>query len=389
MTLHEHLQSEGKKRILALDGGGIRGALTLGYLQKIEDTLRAQHDNDPGFRLCHYFDLIGGTSTGSIIAACLAIGMEVNQIKEMYFTLGGKIFGDKHRWYEIGKLIKARYDAKPLETELQKVFGDITLGSEKILTGLCVVTKRADTNSVWPIINHPKGKFFDGTHGKNKDIELWKAVRASAAAPTYFLPQVVNVGGGLPDAAFVDGGLSMANNPALQLLMVATLKGFPFQWKLGADKILIVSVGTGMGRLKKLPSNITDNHMLDWAGQIPDMLMGDATWNNQMILQWLSKSPTRWEIDSEVGKMEDDLLVADSSGNGLISYLRYNMWLDNENLKPLMGKDYTSKQIDDLVEMSNAASRFELFEIGRKGAERDVEEDHFPRAFKMESQVAL
>jgi hypothetical protein len=52
-----------------------------------------------------------------------------------------------------------------------------------------------------------------------------------------------------------------------------------------------------------------------------------------------------------------------------------------------MGKDYTDKQIDDLVEMSNAASRFELFEIGRKGAEKDVEENHFPKAFKIESQA--
>ncbi|MBD0286305.1 MAG: patatin-like phospholipase family protein [Flavisolibacter sp.] len=386
MTLQEHLQSEGKKRILALDGGGIRGALSLGYLQKIEDLLQKQHD-DSNFRLCDYFDLIGGTSTGSIIAACLAIGMRIQEIRDMYFNLGGRIFGDKYKWYEIRKLIKARYDAGPLERELQNVFGDTTLGSDKILTGLCIVAKRADTNSVWPIINHPKGKFYDSTHGKNKDILLWKAVRASAAAPSYFLPQVIEVGGGLPQAAFVDGGLSMANNPALQLMMVATFKGFPFHWKLGADNMLIVSIGTGMGRLNKLPSNITNNHLLNWAQQIPDMLMGDATWNNQIILQWLSKSPTRWEIDSEIGKMEEDLLVTDANSNGLISYLRYNLWLDQENLKELMGKDYTQQQIDDLVEMSNANSRFELYEIGSKSAEKVIEEEHFPEPFKLQKQM--
>src|SRR5687767_7008853 len=75
-SLLQRLQTDGPKRILALDGGGIRGALTLGYLQGIEDTLRKQHDNDPAFRLSDYFDLIGGTSTGSIIASCLAIGMK-------------------------------------------------------------------------------------------------------------------------------------------------------------------------------------------------------------------------------------------------------------------------------------------------------------------------
>src|SRR5215813_9765166 len=118
ITLNQHLAAGGPKRILALDGGGIRGALTLGYLKRIEDILLKQHNNDVNFRLCDYFDLIGGTSTGSIIAACLAIGMKVDEIKNMYFDLGGKIFARQYRWwniFEIGKYIKGSYDAAPLE----------------------------------------------------------------------------------------------------------------------------------------------------------------------------------------------------------------------------------------------------------------------------------
>ena len=110
-----------------------------------------------------------------------------------------------------------------------------------------------------PLINHPKGKYYDSEFGTNKDILLWKAVRASAAAPTYFLPQIINVGGGLKTAAFVDGGVSMANNPSLQLLMIATLKGFPFGWKPGADNIFLVSVGTGMSRWSKIPQKLQNN----------------------------------------------------------------------------------------------------------------------------------
>jgi len=251
ISLKQHHDPTAPKRILSLDGGGIRGALSLGYLQKIEDVLRKQHDNDPEFRLCDYFDLIGGTSTGSIIASCLAIGMKVDKITEMYMELGGKIFAKKYKWwniFETGDWLKGSYDPVPLEQELQNVFGNITLESDKIRTGLCIVAKRADTNSVWPLINHPGGKYFNSTDGMNKDILLWKAVRASAAAPTYFIPQIIDVGGGLKTAAFVDGGVSMANNPSLQLLMVATLKGFPFKWKMGADNILLVSVGTGMSK---------------------------------------------------------------------------------------------------------------------------------------------
>ncbi len=380
-TLSEHFDpTKGPKRILALDGGGIRGALTLGYLQKIEDVLRKQHNNDPNFRLSDYFDLIGGTSTGSIIASCLAIGMGVREIKTMYFELGGKIFAKKYKWwkiFQIDDLIKAGYNEKPLEQELQKVFADITLGDPRIKTGLCIVAKRADTNSVWPLINHPAGKYFSSSDGMNKDILLWKAVRASSAAPTYFLPQLIDVGGGLNTAAFVDGGVSMANNPTLQLLMIATLEGFPFRWSWGSENLSLVSVGTGMSKWQQIPTNVKKNNLLNWAKQIPDMLMQDASWHNQIILQWLSQSPTAWHIDGEIGDLKNDFLGSRKKDGAMISYLRYNTWLDAVSLKSLTGKEYTKKQIDDLVEMSNADSRFELYEIGEKSAAQEISDNHF------------
>lgn len=386
-TLLDHVDpAKSPKRILALDGGGIKGALSLGYLQKIEEILRQQNGNDPQFRLSDYFDLIGGTSTGSIIAACLAKGMEVKEITDMYLDLGGKIFGKKYKWQsilEIDERIRATYDAKPLEEQLRIVFRDITLESDEIKTGLCIVAKRADTNSLWPLINHPDGKYFSSQHGKNKDIPLWKAVRASTAAPTYFLPQLIEVGGGMPTAAFIDGGISPANNPSLLLLMVATLQGFPFHWKMGADNILLVSVGTGVSRWDLLPKDVTKNHLLKWARQIPDMLMQDANWNTQTIMQWISKSPTNWHIDGEMGDLKDDLITKDSDQKALLTYVRYNMWLDQEHLEMLMQKKYSKDEIDNLIEMSNADNRVELNEIGKKDARDKVMASHFQETFKI------
>lgn len=388
ISLKQHLDPSGPKRILALDGGGIRGAFTLGYLQKIEDSLKKQH-NKPDLLLCDYFDLIGGTSTGAIIAACLAIGMPVSEIRDMYMNLGGEIFSKKNKWwniFEIGKALKAGYDHGPLDKRLQEVFKNIKLGGPEIKTGLCIIAKRADTNSVWQLINHPDDKFYNTKDGTNSDILLWKAVRASAAAPSYFLPQVIDVGGGLPTAAFVDGGVSMANNPALQLLMVATLNGFPFKWKLGSDNILIVSVGTGMGRGIKLPERVSKNNLLDWAKQIPDMFMQDASWHNQTILQWLSKSPTAWHIDLQIGDLSQDYIISDPDKKSLLSYLRYNLWFDESSLNETMkqkGKSYDQERIDDLLEMSNAENRFELFEIGEQAAAVQIKVDHFPDVFKI------
>ncbi|MFD1162038.1 patatin-like phospholipase family protein [Hwangdonia seohaensis] len=373
-TFQEHLDpNSGSKNILSLDGGGIRGALTLGYLKKIETILREKHGND--YLLCDHFDLIGGTSTGSIIAGALAIGKSVDEIVSLYMDLGGKIFGNKRSFWnplETWKFLKAGYDYKALEQSLKNAFGDITLGSDQIKTGLCIVAKRADTNSVWPIINHPKGKFYDTKIGKNKNIPLWQAVRASSAAPTYFAPQMIDVGDG-QRAAFVDGGVSMANNPALTLLMVATLKGFPFKWDMGEDKLTVVSVGTGYSVFKKQTSEIEEAWLKTWAQNVPDMLMQDASWQNQIVLQWLSNSPTAHYIDMEIESLQDDFM----GGKALIKYLRYNFPITENDLNGLgLGKTFSAKDVESLIEMSNAENRQELYDIG-VAASSSVLKAHF------------
>jgi uncharacterized protein len=375
--LLEHLDpTHGPKRILSLDGGGIRGALTLGYLKKIETILR-ERENDPELLLCDYFDLIGGTSTGSIIAAGLSIGMTVDELKDQYMELGGKIFGDKRNFWnplETLKYLKAEYNYLELENSLKAIFGDMTIESEKIKTGLCIVSKRADTNSTWPLINHPKGKFFNSQLDKNKNIPLWQAVRASSAAPTYFVPQMIDVGNG-QSAAFVDGGVSMANNPSFTLLMVATLKGFPFHWRMGVDNLTLVSVGTGYSIFKKQTGQITNAWIKTWAESVPDMLMQDASWQNQIMLQWLSDSPTASYIDQEIEYLKDDYI----GGQPQLKYLRYNFPITENDLNGLdiKSKSFTDKDVVSLLEMSNAQNRELLYEIGEAAGEREIKEEHF------------
>ena len=81
-TKQVHLDpNRGPKRILALDGGGVRGVLTLQFLQALETLITARFGEKT--RLCDYFDLIGGTSTGSIIAAGLACGMTVGALRDL------------------------------------------------------------------------------------------------------------------------------------------------------------------------------------------------------------------------------------------------------------------------------------------------------------------
>jgi uncharacterized protein len=365
------LSSDKPKKILSLDGGGIRGALSLGYLKKIETTLR-EKENNPNYVLSDYFDLIGGTSTGAIIATLLALGKQVDEITEMYMQLGGQIFGEKRNWWnplETFKFFKAEFSEKSLESELKKYVGNITLGGSEIKTGLCIVAKRADTNSTWPLINHPNGKYYED----NKNIPLWQALRASSAAPSYFIPQMIDVGNG-QIGAFVDGGVSMANNPSLTLLMVATLKGFPFHWSFGEDNISLISVGTGYTEYHKHSSEIDDAWLLTWAKSVPDMLMQDSSWQNQIILQWLSNSPTAKTIDGEMGNLKDDLLC----DKPLIKYLRFNICLSQNALNGLgLKRNFSQNDIKSISEMSNASNRYLLYDIGVEAAEKEVLEKYF------------
>jgi patatin-like phospholipase/acyl hydrolase len=354
------------KRILSLDGGGIRGALTLGFLEKVEEIIR-EKEGDPDLRLCDYFDLIGGTSTGAIIAAGLSIGMTASEIKDLYLNIGGKIFGKKLNWFlNPFKRYKAEFDFKPLEEELKTVFGDITIGSDKIKTGLCIVTKRADTLSTWPILNNPNGKYFN----HNKKMLLRQVVRASAAAPSYFIPQKIDVGFG-EIGAFIDGGVSLANNPALQLFLVGTLSEFPYKWKTGEDNISLLSIGTGTYTKKYNADKVAKKGLLGWAKMVPELFMEDSNYLNQTILQYLSNSPTPKVIDSEILDLKNDLVTEKPA----LHYVRYDVMLNKDELRKLC-INLNKFDLQSLREMSESKNRELLYKIGSRAAIRDVKKEH-------------
>ena len=116
--VQKRISSPGPKRILALDGGGIRGAITLGFLVQLESHLRKRHNN-PNLLLRDYFDLIGGTSTGSIIAASLAIGMNTRDILTEYEKMGDQIFEHPAKFWQVLRLLRQNlfYRNKPAVIE--------------------------------------------------------------------------------------------------------------------------------------------------------------------------------------------------------------------------------------------------------------------------------
>ena len=364
--------------MLALDGGGVRGVLSLGYLSRFEKILQERYGKE--FRLCDYFDLIGGTSTGSMIATALALGYSVEELQKLYSKLAAEIF--KKSFWSLG-LIGSKFPKEPLEKALRESLGETTLGSEKLRTGLMIVSKRLDTGSPWVIHNSSRGIFFDSpgkdAKGKpNRDFVLRQLIRASTAAPHYFEPEHLEVGPGL-EGAFVNGGVSPFNNPSLQMLLMASLDGFGLKWPLGADNLLLVSVGTGYREFRLPPGDVMKMPATLLAVRALTSLMTDCDWLTQTMLQWMSDTPTPWPINQEIGDLQGNWF----GGQKWLSYLRYNVHLVHSWLKEQLNIEMSEQEAAALFDMDAPRNVQKLREIAEVAAVKQVKPDHFPGSFDL------
>jgi hypothetical protein len=256
----------------------------------------------------------------------------------------------------------------------------VRLGDDTVRTGLAIMAKRLDTGSPWVLHNNPRGRYYNrksgGTAVPNRLFPLTNIVRASAAAPSYFEPERITVAEGV-EGAFVDGGVSPHNNPALQLLMLATLEGHALQWSLEADNLLIVSIGTGSSELELEAGDVMDDVAAKLAVRSLLSIMNDCGALVEQLLQWMSRSPTARRIDREVGDLGNDVL-----GNGVpwLSYLRYDAEITSHWLSRQLGLEFSKKEVESLLKLDNVDSIDVLARIGEAAA-KGVEESHFPRAF--------
>src|SRR3981189_801793 len=141
VNLTDRLARSGPPKLLAIDGGGIRGVLSLMVLAKIESML-IEESKRPDYRLADYFDYVSGTSTGGIIAAGIATGMSVAEIMEFYKTNGARMFDKTGLFSRLRSLFQAKFKSSPLAEQLKAVFGqDTTLGSPGIKSLLLLVMR--------------------------------------------------------------------------------------------------------------------------------------------------------------------------------------------------------------------------------------------------------
>ena len=366
MSYKDRMSSPGPKKLLALDGGGIRGVITLEVLLRLESMLAEQLGTGDDFVLGDYFDYIGGTSTGAVIATGLAKGLRVEQLLDLYATRCEEMFDHA----SLRRRYQYRYGSLRLRELLQGIFGtDTTLGSEDLKTLLLIVVRNATTDSPWPLSNNPHSLFNDPSRADNNlAIPLWQLVRASTAAPTYFPPEVVTVGE--HKFVFVDGGLTMYNNPAFQLFLMATLDAYRLRWPATESDLLLVSVGTGTSPKAHdhlLPGNM---NLLFNASSVPAALMYAAINEQDLLCRVFGRCRHGAPIDLEVGDlMRGQGLLA----KRLFSYVRYNTDLSRRGLDDLGLHDLVPEEVQRMDSVQHIG---DLRRVGQAAA-RDVVPEHF------------
>jgi hypothetical protein len=359
------------KRILSLDGGGIRGLFTLEVLAHIEKVLR-EKKNNPGLVLADYFDFIGGTSTGAIIAASLAWGLPVAEIKNLYIEQCSRVFSRKKIFRQF---FWAKYAAEDLSTLLLRQFSEdgngqrpALLDTKRLKTLLMIVMRNGATGSPWPVTNNPAAKYnAPELPDCNLRIPLWRLIRASTAAPTLFPPEEIEIGG--RKHIFIDGAITPFNNPAFLMFLNATLPCYRINWETGLDKLLLISIGTGRFRIKFTKAIATDINNLEQAKHSTLGLIDNSSIYQDMVCRAVGHCVAGEPIDTETGT----LIGQDNSGPWpkLFTYARYNHEFSADEVTALEASG-TSFNVDDLRSVNFFCAE------GAKYAERHVKAEHLP-----------
>ena len=206
-------------RLLSIDGGGIRGIYASHVLERVQSEFGVVFHRD--------FDLIAGTSTGSIIAAALAFDIPLRKVTQLYKEQGPYIFRPR-RW-TLGGALAPRYSSEPLRKALVDVFKDATLADSK--TRLVIPATDIGNGGV-----HVFKSAYDPTFVRDRTVNVAEAVLASCSAPSFFAPSRVG------PYQLSDGGL-WANNPSLVAVTEALTR-----LQIERRDIRLLSVGTGIGK---------------------------------------------------------------------------------------------------------------------------------------------
>jgi hypothetical protein len=365
-------------RILSLDGGGIRGLYTLEILDRVEVLLR-KREQKPDLVLADFFNLIGGTSTGAILAAGLSWRMSIEELRGHYLDFSSEVF----RQVRSIKRLRYAFDRIKLADFLQQIFSEAdgsasSLGTDRLSTLILLMMRNGSSGSVWPVTNSPAARYNDRDNPAcNLEFPLWQLVRASTAAPTFFPTESIEItsdDGQVFHQEFIDGAISPYDNPALRTYVHATLPQLGIGMASGVDNFYVMSVGTGISKKVYEHGKLGNINVIGGAIRTIEAVLQSGKIGQDLMSRVFGKCLHGAPIDSELG----DLVAAhdDNSddNNKHFQYVRYDQSFTPEQQERSRKLSGTSKAFD----LADLTSIPLLQELGQEYGETNVKPEHLP-----------
>jgi predicted acylesterase/phospholipase RssA len=244
----------GITRVVSVDGGGVRGIVPVIVMQRLvaEPGLAAWLDRT---------ELIAGTSTGGLIALCVAAGVSLDDLRDLYRDRAGIVFRDSFLddLRDVGKVFGADYDVTNLESEAHRVLGERTLAqlTKRVLVPAFDLDNGATTDRRW------KAKLFHNFPGPDSDGDAlaYRVAVATAAAPTYFASY----------DGYVDGGV-FATNPSMCALAQTQDARIPAAERADIAELRLLSFGTGRS-LRHIEGDRLDWGYWQWVRPLLDVML--------------------------------------------------------------------------------------------------------------------
>ncbi len=322
------------KRILSIDGGGIRGIIPGMMLVSLEQKIKKASGN-PNAHLSEYFDFFAGTSTGGILISILLCPDPKDPAKprfsakdalDIYLKHGTEIFTTSswRRFLNQFGLLTELYDEKVLERVLESYFGDQKLCE---LIKPCIIT----AYNIELRKNHLFRQQKAISHGESRDFYLRDVCRATSAAPTYFsVAEIYSLAG--TRYPLVDGGV-FAHNPAISALLevLKTYKTFKI------DDVHILSLGTGIAKNAYKYEDFKKQKAISIGPALVDIMTSSSSESNDYFLHQLFRSVQHSSNyiriePSNLSSIEPALDAASPGNIQKIVSLADKLISDNENM---------------------------------------------------------
>ena len=300
------------RRVLTIDGGGIKGVFPAAFLAEIEDRI--------GEPIYDYFDLIAGTSTGGILAIGLGLGLTAGELLQLYKEFGSRIFQSRMLTSNLRRLLRAKYSLEPLRDIVGKAFGGRLLGHSRKRVLVPALDLAAERVYIYKTAHHPR---------LTNDYKLpaIEVALATVAAPTYFPIHVSPEG-----VPYIDGSMWARNPLGLAVIEAIGVLDWP------RDEIRVLSLGCTSTHLNVSWQKRISLGASYWGARIADVFMKAQSSSAIAMAHTLIGSHSVFRISPDT-----------SSQRFTLDGVRHIPELE------ALGRDEAHRAIDDLGEIFFAA----------------------------------